>query len=187
MIRSALTLENLAKQWRLGRIDALAICGHPHGRVAVAGTAHATQTDRWFYCLYGKREGQWEVVREAQNSALRGRTWWSLDQCLQALERRQVVPGEVRLLPNGPVPKDFPGLPVETAPTQSTRRKPPAAKAPALPAKVNQRKSAATSWLDNDGEGADAAADAAKGKGGSPPPSSPPPAAWSKLDLDGEW
>jgi hypothetical protein len=65
----------------------------------VPGTAQATQTES--LCLYGKRAGQWGVVREAQNSALRGRTWWSLDQCLQELARRQVVPTVLRLLPRG--------------------------------------------------------------------------------------
>ncbi|MES2784751.1 MAG: hypothetical protein V4684_04755 [Pseudomonadota bacterium] len=147
--RAALTLEVLGKQWRQNLVEALAICGHPHGRIATPGTAQATQTDRWFLCLYGKRAGQWEVVREAQNSALRGRTWWSLDQCLQELARRQVVPTELRLLPRGPSPPDFPSLPVETAPTESARRKAPrpvaAKRQPGSPSRV--------SWLDDPVDG----------------------------------
>jgi len=160
--RAALTLEVLAKQWRLGRVEALAICGHPHGRVPVPGTAQASRADRWFYCLYGRREGQWEVVREAQNSALRGRTWWSLDQCLQALASRQVVPTELRLLPRGPAPPDFPKLPVETAPTESTRRKPAADVSPAAAAKVRARSPVGASWLRDEDDGV-ADADAARG------------------------
>jgi hypothetical protein len=159
MPRAALTLEVLAKQWRLGRVDALAICGHPHGRVPVPGAARASQTDRWFYCLYGRREGQWEVVREAHNSSLRGRTWWSLDQCLRALERRQVVPQELRLLPRGPAPADFPKLPVETAPTESARRQ-PAARPPAAMAASSPR---TVGWLDGVGESAGARQSAAPG------------------------
>lgn len=144
-----MTLEVLAKQWRLGRVEALAICGHPHGRVPVPGAARASQTDRWFYCLYGRREGRWEVVREAHSSALRGRTWWSLDQCLRALARRQVVPRELRLLPRGPAPADFPKLPVETAPTESLRRK-PAVASQAAPVQLGSR--GAVSWLDDPGD-----------------------------------
>jgi hypothetical protein len=183
MARAALTLEVLAKQWRLGGVEALAICGHPHGRVAVPGTAQATQIDRWFYCLYGKQEGRWDVVREAQNSALRGRTWWSLDQCLQALARRQVVPREVRLLPRGPRPEDFPQLPVETAPTESARRKPRMAKAPAAPVMAKPRKSRAASWPVDADEDTGAAPEQGKEKGKSKGEGASPPAA-SEL---GEW
>ena len=94
------------------------------------------------------------MVREAQNSALRGRTWWSLDQCLQALASRQVVPTELRLLPRGPAPPDFPKLPVETAPTESTRRK--------AAAKVRARSPVGASWLHDEDDGV-ADADAARG------------------------
>lgn len=155
MSRATLTLEVLAQQWARDEIEALAICGHPHGRVAVAGTAHATQTDRWYYCLYGKRPTGWEVVREAQNSALRARTWWRLDQCLKALTDRGVVPRELRLLPRGPAPAEFPKLPVETAPTESARRRPvPARKAPA-PKQVRPGTRRALAWLDDSGADGD--------------------------------
>lgn len=162
MARAALTLELLAKQWRQGSVDALTICGHPHGRVAAPGTAQASQTDRWFYCLYGRREARWEVVREAHTSAMRGRTWWSLDQCLQALASRQVVPTELRLLPRGPAPPDFPKLPVETAPTESRRRK--AAAGTPLAATAPPPSRGAAGWLGDPGDaGAETASTPAGG------------------------
>ena len=84
------------------------------------------------------------VVREAQNSALRGRTWLSLDQCLRNLALRQVVPTE--LLPRGPAPPDFPSLPLETAPTESARRKP---ESPTVAAKAQPGSPSRVSWLDD--------------------------------------
>lgn len=101
------------------------------------------------------------------HAALRARTWWLVDQCLSELAKRRVVPQEVRLLPRGPAPAEFPPLPPETSPTVSARRRArPAPAAAPLPG-AGDSESADHSWFEAAG-GEQGAAPAPSGGGDEP-------------------